>query len=192
MPRIFTFRIEGLSPYSASRRVFADEYPEVRGETPDALDARVWPLKCHVGQDGESVVIPGVQFKKALVEGSKKKGDKIKGRGASRWSGLLQTGVHFFGSLDIGVKRSKAECVTVLCKAQPSDPKSPQVPRRFPQFTKWGGTLEASVFHDSVTPEVLTENLAYAGMFNGVGRYAPRVGGHLGMFKVSLVSVREE
>lgn len=186
--RTVTCRIVGEGPLSFSRPVSS---PKGDTETHDQHDKRTWREKLHVDNEG-FVVIPNSMLKLALDGSAKRRGDKVPGKGSSRFT------KHFVGGILV------AEAPRILVRGKPiraEDVKSEmfyvnadgkrgsgtRVWRTFPMIYDWTATFTVHVFDYLIPERIFLLTLNDCGMFGGLGRYAPRVGGTNGRFKVDSV-----
>ena len=128
--------------------------------------------------------VPGTQLKKALDYTSAQLGIRIKGRGTKTWAAVFKSGVICADRVMLGVHKDKVDMVGVLCSAT-GKPGGAQVLRRFPLIHDWGGTVTFMILNDMITEDIFRLHLEKSGQFCGLGRYAPRNGGHHGRFQVA-------
>ena len=64
------------------------------------------------------------------------------------------------------------------------DGKAGRVYRLFPKFDNWEVDFELNVIEPRLTQDVVVRHLVAAGLYNGMGRFRPQNGGHLGRFDV--------
>lgn len=176
--RIVRAHLESVTAYSQSRRIEETKAPH---ETHDQFEERIWREKCTVNDDGV-VVIPASALKKALDAGAKKKGEKINKAFASK---MFLTGVICTGDVPLGVRKDKVKSIRLAQNSKGLADKSLDVFRRFPLIPEWKGVAEFAVFDDAIPKEKFEEYLGIAGLFVGIGRWSPRVGGLNGRFKIT-------
>lgn len=172
--------IRGISEYSQSKK-YPDKVPASKAE---AYDEENWRKHMHVTADGR-VAIPGTGFKQAVEAAAKLTGDKVEGRGNTRWSSLMISGIMVTDNLVTDVKADKVECQTFSCDAKGNrgDYASSRVDRRFPMIPAgWQATGEVHVINDDVTTEKVLDYVKMAGKCIGLGRFRPSKGGHNGRF----------
>jgi len=179
-------RLQSISPYSPSRALSSDLLTKGSGETWDDVEKRVWRDRAHVTEDGE-VFIPPMAFKFALDAASKYLNEKIKGQGQKTWAKKFTQGVMCVEPVALGVKKDALEPEWINANADGVRGSSKRVMRCYPMVKKWAASLTVEILDDAIPEDVFTRTLETAGLFNGVGRFAPRVGGYLGRFKVSKV-----
>jgi hypothetical protein len=176
--RIVKAHLESVTPYSQSRRF---ENVKNADESHDAFDNRIWRERCTVNDDG-IVVIPASALKKALDSGAKKKGEKINKAFASK---MFLTGVICTTDVPLGTRKEDVKSIRLAQNSKGLADKSLDVFRTFPLVPKWNGIAEFAVFDDSIPKDKFEEYLNIAGLFVGIGRWSPRVGGLNGRFKAT-------
>jgi hypothetical protein len=180
-----TAAVVSLSPYSQSRFHNA---PKLEKELPDAYEARTWRQRLHTDAQG-SVIIPGIQFKKAMEGAAKLLKKRIPGRGAQTWTQHIISGITAVGNLNTGVAAGTVEGEWIHCDAQGgSRGVSTRVLRCYPVLTKWQGEVEFAIFDEMITEAVFHDFLEEAGVLIGLGRYRAAVGGTHGKFAVQKIT----
>ena len=180
---VATVTIEGISPLRYSKR---HESPKLNGEAPDAYDQRTVMDKAHWSEDGETLLIPAPMMKAAIVGGAAYSGEKIKGKGQKTWTGKFKAGVAIMSDIATNVSRKDMRVVAVFCDSQGGKGVGGKsVLRRFPEAMEWSATFEVWVLDPEITGDKVRQMLELSGMFNGLGTWAPRVGGMNGRFVVT-------
>ncbi len=191
MPATVTTYLKALeySPYSPSRAHCEEARPKEKG---DAYDERTW--REHAHYDEKTVLfIPRTQFKFALVDAAAFVGQKVQGKGNATYTKHFRSGVSCDTNLSLGVKRDDVEGESFYCHADGKRTSGKRVWRKFPMVYDWKGPLRWTILDSTVTEEIFIDTLKHAGLFIGVGRYAPRSsgGGDNGKFKVERVEWKE-
>lgn len=178
--RTVTITIKGTSPYSASRY---HETEKLERESPDDYARRVWREQLHTNGDG-TVIIPGIQLKKALAWMAGYLSETIPGKGKKTWTKFFMAGTMPITDLHLGVKPDAFECVPIRCGAQGARGGG-QVTRYFPQISKWGGPIDFAILDDTITREVFERYVSETGRYCGLGRWRPANGGMNGRFEAT-------
>lgn len=181
--------INGVGAISFSRQ---HDAPRIEGESHDAHDARTWREKLHYDPKTLEAYIPGIMLKFALDYTAKQIGIQIQGRGKKTWASVFQSGVICPDRMMLGVKKDQVEHITIQCNPKGIRGGQGRVPRRFPIIQEWGGTATFLILNDMIDEYIFRTHLVKAGQFCGLGRYAPRVGGHLGRFGVGQIIWHDE
>lgn len=174
--------IKGISVYSPSRAV--TEETKRRGEMDDAFDLRIWRFKAHVNADGK-VIQPFMGYKKALDTAGKLTPRKIAGRGAQTYSNQIISGVLLTEPLVLNMTREDMRFEPFMCS--PTGDRrglGKRVVRRFPMIDEWGGVMKYYVTNPTIQKDILEEYIRESGMYVGIGRFRPEVGGVNGRFIV--------
>ena len=177
-------KIEGLTPYSASKHV-AESL--LKGEKKDDHEKRRWREKMHADDQG-NVFIPGVSFKLALDETASLLNEKIPGKGNQTYTGQFQTGVVAMGDLDLGIKSDSVKAISIFAHANGKRGPGTRVTRWFPFIPTWGGDLHMRIFNDSLNEEVFERFFIQSGLLAGVGRGRPKTGSPAGNGRYRPVS----
>lgn len=187
--RVATIRIKGITPYSPSK-AFQSEKKEK--ESPEQFDIRCWREHAHVDAKG-NVVIPSVAIGKAIVASAAflSKGGFLQKKGAATWKENFERGLAIASSPAIGHTADEMTEPEMIYAHADGNPKGgKRVWRRFPIFQDWDATLVIHILDDSIPVEVFKQVMDACGLFNGFGRYSPRVGGHNGRFIVEDISIK--
>jgi len=181
-----TAKIEGLAPYSASRKT--DDIPMKDRESHDDYERRIWRDKVTVNGDGV-VCIPAMAWKQALDTCAFKLGVKVPGRRGSTYKSFFTSG--FFCEADAPIrvngkwlKKDDAECVTISANADGVRGSGKRVPRSFPSFAKWETEVVFVITDDIIASDIFEQHLKSAGIIVGVGRFRAEKGGTNGRFRV--------
>lgn len=183
--------LKGTSAYSPSKALVESK---ANNEDYTAFEQRVWVEKAHYNTKGE-VVLPVFGLKAMLDSTASFLGEKIKGAGNKTYAKLFRAGVIFQGEnpvLLVDGKPAKKKDLTpevngewVYCHSDGKrDGKAGRVYRFFPKFENWSVNVELEAIEPRLTEEVIVRHLVAAGLYNGIGRFRPQNGGHLGRFEV--------
>jgi hypothetical protein len=187
--------IEGISTYSPGKVIASARKKQ---ESADDHDERCWKERCTVGDD-DIVCVPRMAFKLALESAAIFSGEKIVGKGNATYSKHFCQGVLAVEDIPLGIRLADVECEKLFV---PSDGKraimarggSKRVMRRFPViYPPWKAVVRLVVVDETITPEVMKKMCCDAGLYIGLGRFRPQVGGYNGRFKVTkFVTKRDE
>ncbi|HEX4499823.1 MAG TPA: hypothetical protein VH187_01450 [Scandinavium sp.] len=198
--------LESIVTYSQSQQVDLN-FPRESNESMSQYENRCWRLRCHTDDSGivelpdktlarvGNVIIPGMIFHRVLLESVKSTGETIPGRGKKTYLDAFRTGVMVDSNVLIGMqgKEIEGEWISVDPRGRPG---GRGVPKKFPKFPAWKGTVEFMVFDEIVLNQskrgvaIFEEALEQAGRF-GIGRWRPiKSGGQYGRFRI--VSLRIE
>ena len=174
--------IKGVTKYSSSRH---HDTPHTPNESEDDFAKRTYREFLHVDSQGQ-VFIPGAAFKFALLGAGSHLREKVPGKTGSEWTGYFRRGVQPVGDLMLGIKKDseKIFCESVYCHANGNRTSGSRVTRYYPVIHEWGGQMRFMIYDGLLTQDIFTRYMHAAGIFNGVGRYAPRVGGNNGVFNL--------
>ena len=185
--RVATVEIEGVSPYSQSKKV---ETPRKPKESANDHEARTWRERIHQDREGK-VFIPPMAFKKALQFAAQRSGRQVDGRGKATYTKHVKGGVLIMDPVHLGITADDVQGEWLFLDAN-GKPGGTRVSRCMPKVDEgWRATLTIYVVDDTVTDEVLADFLREAGMFVGIGRFRPENGGYYGRFKVTKISFAE-
>lgn len=186
--RVATIQIKGLTPYSPSKAFSSEKRDK---ESAEDFDKRCWREHAHVDANG-NVVIPSVAIGKAVVDTASflGKGGELQKKGSAKWTENFIRGIAVAKSMAIGHKAdAMKEPELVYCHADGNPRSGKRVWRRFPMFHEWASTMVIHILDDSIPEHIFQKVIESCGLFNGFGRYSPRVGGHLGRFTVESIEI---
>lgn len=181
--------IKGIGDISFSRK---HDAPKNEGESHADYDERTWREKCHYDAKTREVFIPGIMLKFALDYTAKQLGIQVAGRGKKTWASIFESGVICPDKMMLGMSVDKIERITIQANADGRRGSGVRVPRHFPIMSDWGGTVQFLILNDMITEDMFRLHLVKAGQFCGLGRYAPRRGGHHGRFEVEEMLWHDE
>ena len=181
--------IKGIGDISFSRK---HDAPKNEGESHADYDERTWREKCHYDAKTREIFIPGIMLKFALDYTAKQLGIQVAGRGKKTWASIFESGVICPDKMMLGMSVDKIERITIQANADGRRGSGVRVPRHFPIMSDWGGTVQFLILNDMITEEMFRLHLVKAGQFCGLGRYAPRRGGHHGRFEVEEMLWHDE
>ena len=187
--RVATIKIKGITPYSPSK-AFTSEHREK--ESPEQFDIRCWKEHAHVDATG-NIVLPSVSIGKAIVDSAAflSKGGFLQKKGSSTWKENFERGLAISKSPTIGATVDDMKAPEMIYAHADGNKKSgKRVWRRFPIFPEWSATLVIHVLDDSIPESVFKQVMEACGLFNGFGRYSPRVGGHNGRFVIEEFEIK--
>ena len=173
--------IKGIGDISFSRK---HDAPKNEGESHADYDERTWREKCHYDSKTREIFIPGIMLKFALDYTAKQLGIQVAGRGKKTWASIFESGVICPDKMMLGMKVDDIPRITIQANADGRRGSGVRVPRHFPIMSDWGGTVQFLILNDMITEDMFRLHLVKAGQFCGLGRYAPRRGGHHGRFEV--------
>ena len=182
--------LESVTPYSPSRNYTA-EVPKLKDESADAYDERTWRHHAHAS-DGKSptIVIPGECFAWSLKAMSKRRSDRIPGKGQKTYTAAFDP-TEVIGSIDTGVDVSEPEMEAFMANADGVRGSGKRVLRRFPRVDAWAGKLTYLMWDVRITEQVFGETIEDAGLLIGIGRRRPENKGMFGRYRVARVEWRE-
>lgn len=181
--------IKGIGDISFSRK---HDAPKNEGESHADYDERTWREKCHYDSKTREIFIPGIMLKFALDYTAKQLGIQVAGRGKKTWASIFESGVICPDKMMLGMSVDKIERITIQANADGRRGSGVRVPRHFPIMSDWGGTVQFLILNDMITEDMFRLHLVKAGQFCGLGRYAPRRGGHHGRFEVEEMLWHDE
>lgn len=185
-----TITIEGIAPLRFSKR---HDAPKLTGESADAYDQRTVMEKAHWNDDGSKLVIPATMMRSAIVGGASYDGEKIKGRGNRTWASKFKAGIAIMSDIETSVLREDVKTVSIYCDSQGGKGVGGKsVLRRFPQAVSWSATFELWILDPEITEDKVKKMIELAGMFNGLGTWAPRVGGMNGRFVLTALKWQDK
>lgn len=187
--RVATIAIKGLTPYSPSRAFQSERNDK---ESHEDFDKRCWREHAHTNKQGD-VIIPSSAIMKGIVNSADflAKGGFLKKVGSSKWNENFKCGLAIAASPSIGHKATEMEEPILIYAHADGNPKSgKRVWRRFPIFDQWQATFEVHILDDSIPDDVFERVIEAFGMFNGLGRWSPRVGGQNGRFTIEKLTIK--
>lgn len=182
-----TVTLEGVTPYSPSRNYTA-EVPKLKDEAADAYDERTWRHHAHV-VDGR-IIIPGECFAWAIKAMSKRRSDRIPGKGQKTYTAAFDP-IEVIGDIDTGVAFEAAAMESFMANSDGVRGSGKRVLRRFPRIDGWKGKLTFVMWDVRIPRAVFEETLTDAGLLIGVGRRRPENKGMFGRFTVSAIDWAE-
>jgi hypothetical protein len=171
------------SPYSQSAQ---HDTPKLDRESHDDYDERTWREKCTISKDGQ-VVIPAMAFKQGIDTAAYKLGVKVEGRRGATYKNFFASG--FFCDSDVPIANGKAltkndaRRVKISANADGQRGSGKRVPRRFPEFDKYGGVAEFTIVDPIITETIFEQHFRAFGMIVGIGRFRPENGGRNGRLR---------
>lgn len=182
------FRMVGESTLAWGRPVFSEQKSN---ETIEQRERRVWREKFHTGKNG-NLVIPAQALKLAIVDYAAYKGEKIPGKGQTRYLKFFEAGTMVLEDIDLGVKPSKLKELPLYVPSDGKKGGGRRVWRWFPLLEDWAGEARVYVVDREVlTPEKVHEYVAGAGVFIGVGFWRVRRGGTRGRWRIENFETEE-
>lgn len=181
--------IKGIGDISFSRK---HDVAKMEGESHADYDERTWREKCHYDAKTREIFIPGIMLKFALDYTAKQLGIQVQGRGKKTWASIFESGVICPDKMMLGMKLDKIERITIQANADGRRGSGVRVPRHFPIMNEWGGTVQFLILNDMISEDMFRLHLVKAGQFCGLGRYAPRRGGHHGRFELEQMLWHDE
>lgn len=187
--RTFRVEIKSITPYSASRDA-TQEFPAEEKEAPAAYDLRICRERAYYDKDGIAY-IPAEQLKLCLEFAASRRREKIKGKGNSEWGKIFLSSILVETNLSLRVHRDDVQIQRVFCSTtgKRGPAAGSRVYRNYPIFPTWGGAVEFQAVDEIITNEIFANSVVDAGLYVGLGRWAPRVGGQNGRF--SVVSIKQ-
>ena len=173
--------LQGVTPYSPSRNYTA-EVPKLKDEAADAYDERTWRNHAHVN-DKKSIIIPGECFAWCIKAMSKRRSDRIPGKGQKTYTAAFDP-IEVVGDIDTGVHFDKAAMESFMANSDGVRGSGKRVLRRFPRIESWAGSLQFVMWDVRIPEAVFRETLEDAGLLIGVGRRRPENKGMFGRFRV--------
>ena len=182
-------KIKGISPLLFNR-FFDDEFKKERGESDYEFQERIWKEKAHTNSEGH-LIIPSVNWTKALTDSSKKSG--IKAIGATKKNdnlSLLFKCTLFIEDFivenidgSIATKNDLKKFNSSVCVG---GQKSKRILNCRPMIEQWQGTLIYEIIDPSgkLRKNIIDESLIFCGLFNGIGEWRPQNGGKFGRFTI--------
>lgn len=191
-----TVKITGLCPYAQSK---AHGIEKKARETAEAYEKRTWSQKAHVNKDGH-VVIPGLAFKKSIMEAAKYASIPISGRGKATYTKNFKAGILCYespiilvndqplshSSLDEEGSPYKGEWIFVNSDGVSGSGK--RVHRCFPVVQDpWSCILPVIIADDIIVKEIFERVLTTAGGLIGIGAFRVGNGSIWGRYKFEII-----
>ena len=177
--------IVGIAPMTHSHQ---HGEPRFEGETHDDYDARTWRSKLNTEtRDGKQViVIPAHGFHQMLEAAARYSKRQIPGQGKATWTAKFSSGLALLANPVIeGIDPATVSSITISANVDGKRGSGKRVLRRFPVIPMgWRSTVEVYVLDPIITKSIFEEMLELAGIYVGLGQFAPRVGGTNGRFRI--------
>jgi hypothetical protein len=177
-PKLIKVKFKGISPYSQSKYI---QEPKEGRETHDNYEKRTWRHRLHVNEDG-NVVMPPMAFKNMLDSAAAFEGMPYKGK--KTYTKLFLSGTLVMDPVVLPIKRDDVPGEWLFVPSDGRKGGGSRVLKCFPVIKEWGGVMQVHVLNEAIDEPVFAKHIATAGMFIGLGRFAPRVGGFYGRFEV--------
>lgn len=195
-----TVKISGLAPYAQSR---FHGIEKVAREGADDYEARTWPQKAHIDEEGY-VVIHALAFKKCIAEAAKYLSMQIPGKGKATFTKNFQSGVLLLENVRIQGRKGliKASDINqpdtgyigerLFVPADGVAGSGKRVHRTFPVIhPAWSCETTFLLLDDIITQDVFERHLFVAGQLIGIGAFRVRNGGIWGRFKGEILNWEE-
>ena len=180
-----TIPIIGTSPLSFGRH--HEEPRNGENESHDAYERRTFLEKVHYDHATGEVFIPPMMFKKSLEAAPAFINlGTIPGKGSATYTKFFLSALMVTDKVYIGKKISDARAESFFVNPGGKKNSGTRVVRWFGTFDEWAGTLKVTILNsDIVTERVFERVITAAGIFVGVGRFRPHLGGFYGRFKLN-------
>ena len=181
---IATPTVTGISPYSQSRQ---HDDPKLEGESAGDYDIRTWRSKMTTEiRDGKpTVVMPAHGWMQCLAAAAKYSKRQIPGQGKATWTAKFTAGIMLLENPALNIDPATVSCVTISANADGVRGSGKRVPRRFPSMPAgWTTTFDIYILDPIITEPIFREMTELAGLFVGMGQFAPRNGGTNGRFRI--------
>lgn len=178
--KIAVASLASRSPYGQSKFYKVEK---LKGEQPDAYEARTWRNRMHKTKDG-NVIIPGISFANSLKDAAKYMSIKIKGRGQATYTKHFDCGVFVPRGLVLPNKVDSVAGVWVMSSADGKPGGGKRVAKCFPCIPEWSGEVVYGILDDIIDQDVFHQILVGAGMFIGGGYWRPARRGNWGRYGV--------
>jgi len=192
MPKIASFQLTGIAPYSQSRPLLDEMTP---GESHDDYRQRIWRRHLHTTKDGEVYIPPGA-LKNCVAEAAKFMNLSIPGKGKATYTKHVEAGIACIKPIGLGVHIDDVESETLFLPADGRRGSGKRVWKTYPVIHTWQGDVELIILDETVLQTSLRSNnpilqdiVEGAGQYIGLGRFRPRNNGHYGRFTVSRFAV---
>ena len=180
MPRICTFTMESISPYSQSKYHRAPELPK---ESKDSYEERTWREKCTVDENDE-IIIPPMAIKKAIETAAAFLRMKVPGAGSTLYTKYFLGGILVTEGPKVGIKKQDVEGEWFFLDARGKKGGGSRVARCFPVIRKYKVQVEAFILNDQIPNDIFEKTLIESGNFIGIGRFRPEKGGFYGRYRI--------
>lgn len=185
------FDIVGISPISFGRPL---QSVSVQGEDKGAFDDRVWRERMHSMPDGQ-VFVPPMTMKRCLESTAKFLSESVPGKGKATFTKHFLAGtlvvdpLLLFDKAGKPIMRDSVPPERVYCNADGKRGSGTRVWRTFPFIAEWKTKAVVHLLDPLLKNynQKIGEYASHGGQFNGLGRFAPRVGGFYGRFTVDNV-----
>jgi len=184
-----TARLVGVAPLQFGKPVTAEK---VQGERPDDYERRTWRERIHVDDDGWAF-IPPMALKNGLEATAKYLSETIPGKGKATYTKHFKSGIMVVDPLVLNVKAKDIEPTTLFVPSDGKKGGGTRVNRIFPIVPPgWETTCRITVMDPILLSSgesdwpcyKVFEYLEHMATFNGLGSFAPRVGGYYGRYIV--------
>ena len=175
--------LESVSPYGQSRYY---EVPKLDKEGAKDYEARTWRERMHTDKDGR-VFIPPMAFKNCISEAARYLSIQIPGKGKATYTKHFEAGVLVTEPLPLQYKKDDVSGLWLFVPASGKRGDGKRVSKCFPVIPEWSGTVEFSIFDETITQDVFRLVLEEAGKFIGIGFFRPRNNGYYGRFAVKNI-----
>jgi len=185
-----TATLTGIAPLQFGKPVTSEK---IQGEKPDDYEKRTWRERVHVNAEGWAF-IPPMALKNGLEATAKYLAETIPGKGKATYTKHFKAGVMVIEPLVLNVKAKDIEPTRLFVPSDGKKGGGTRVYRLFPIVREgWVTTCSIMVMDpillsggDNNDPcYKVREYLKHMATFNGLGSFAPRVGGYYGRYVVS-------
>jgi hypothetical protein len=194
MPKLVSFTLIGISPYSQSKPHLTDMLP---GESHEDYRARTWHEHLHRTKDGDVYIGPDA-IKNCVSESAKFLNISIPGKGKNTYTKHVEAGVACIKPIMLGIKAKNVQSETLFLPADGRRGSGKRVWKTYPVMYEWSGVVELVILDETVLQTsarsgntVLQDVVEGAGQYIGLGRFRPRNNGHYGRFKIEDFEVGE-
>jgi hypothetical protein len=178
---LYDIAIEGVAPLLLNK---IPDLTEAKAKGRDQsrkdkheIEKETWREKLHT-DDNNQVIIPRINLWRAIIAGSKKWGEKIKGGGKKQYSSIIPDSLIVMTDMGLGIQADDEKQIVPFsapCNGTPTMGKRAMVTKIRPCILKWKGDFRVCVSDALITPDVLATSLAYAGK-SGLGDWRPLYG----------------
>ena len=194
MPKIATFTLVGIAPYSQSKPHLTELEP---GESHDDFRKRTWRHHLHTTKDGE-VFIPPDAIKNCIAQAAKFMNLSIPGKGKSTFTKHVEAGVACIKPLMLHIKAKDVVGETLFLPSDGRPGSGKRVWKTYPRIDDWQAEVELIILDETVLQtsqrtgtSVLEEIVHGAGQYVGLGRFRARNNGFYGRFRIENFEVSE-